>query len=848
MNIKKIMAAVLVCLLTLLLSAPAAFAEEAQAALMRLEQTEGQVTVKNKDGRTLTANPGSRLYEGSTIETGPASYAYISLDKDKAVKLDAESLVTIQSAGKKLELEVNKGGMMFNVKAPLKADETMNIRTSTMVTGIRGTSGFVETRSSHSSSVSILEGTVSVEIRNPENGQAQTISVTGGQTAQAQAGAEAGPGAFNRVTVSTLKEEQISGYVAVEIAKDNGLQEKIQTNSVLNVQQIAASAQEKLDQDQQKAQEASKTEVPVSGSTEDNGGSGSTGDAGGSGDSGDTGGSDDSGDSGGSDDSGDGGSGDSGSGQEPSDPDDKPQEDRVKHFTLEDFEKTGEGVYSDTEKKVSRALNSWKYREVVIDMEEAGDARLLLEGYILSGRKLTVNGSGSSVVIFQQTFHNLGTMNFYDTKAAVSGKGRNLGEISLENSQLIVGNDVTNLQEVEDEDGSDMRNFGTITVGDGSSISHKGRFINRRITKAGEILVQKGGTILAAKGFENEGVVEMEGTLELTTPLVNNRQSGEMMICGAVTGEGYMSNGGMVNVRNGSFDLSRLKNTGGTIVIEDGTEAELSDRFENQGTLVINGSLVFEVTLVNLSGYTIENNGDIENDGTIENRGTFINNGIYAGDGEFKNIDNGTITGDRADDIPFDEVISSPSNAKRRQEKEERPAEVIRPEVPETPEMPEVPGTPEVPGEPEMPEEPEIPGVPGEPEAPENPEEPEKPETPEVPGEPEVPENPEGPETPEEPGEPEVPENPEEPEIPEIPEEPEIPGVPGKPEVPENPEIPETPEEPEAPESPETPEEPEYPEVPGEPETPENPEPSGEPEAPKESEEPEESETPTPSP
>ena len=46
-------------------------------------------------------------------------------------------------SGRKLELFLETGSLYFNVTKALEADETFDIRTSTMVVGIRGTCGYV---------------------------------------------------------------------------------------------------------------------------------------------------------------------------------------------------------------------------------------------------------------------------------------------------------------------------------------------------------------------------------------------------------------------------------------------------------------------------------------------------------------------------------------------------------------------------------------------------------------------------------------------------------------------------------------------------------------------------------
>lgn len=47
--------------------------------------------------------------------------------------------IQIEKSGKNLEIVVDRGGLFFNITEPLAEDETMNIRTSGMMVGIRGT-------------------------------------------------------------------------------------------------------------------------------------------------------------------------------------------------------------------------------------------------------------------------------------------------------------------------------------------------------------------------------------------------------------------------------------------------------------------------------------------------------------------------------------------------------------------------------------------------------------------------------------------------------------------------------------------------------------------------------------
>ena len=140
---KKLLSIILAITLLCSLTLPAAAADKAVGSTLRMQKTEGTVSVKNASGKAQTIKANMRLYSGYTTATEKKSYAYISLDDSKVVKMDAESEATVQSSGKKLEVMLSKGSLMFDVSEKLKSDETLNIRTSTMLTGVRGTIGIV---------------------------------------------------------------------------------------------------------------------------------------------------------------------------------------------------------------------------------------------------------------------------------------------------------------------------------------------------------------------------------------------------------------------------------------------------------------------------------------------------------------------------------------------------------------------------------------------------------------------------------------------------------------------------------------------------------------------------------
>ena len=232
---------------------PASAAESAAAADMRLEGIEGTVALENAGGAALSARTGMKLYSGYTLSTKAASYAYVSLDRSKVIKLDANSQVEVRKQGQKLELLVKAGQLFFNVRDPLSASESMNIRTSTAVTGVRGTSGYVTVEDSSTSSVTILDGVVGVTTLDMGvDGNFCTTQVAAGQT-----GVVSPKNADSwQVQLQTLSAADVPGFVAVELQQNPELQQRVAQDSNLPVDEIAANAQERLRQDElQAAQE-----------------------------------------------------------------------------------------------------------------------------------------------------------------------------------------------------------------------------------------------------------------------------------------------------------------------------------------------------------------------------------------------------------------------------------------------------------------------------------------------------------------------------------------------------------------------------------------------------------------
>lgn len=145
-----------------------------KATTMYLVKTDGDVSVEDADGKSVALIDNLGLYSGYGLGTQADSFAWIDLDATKLAKMDEESNVGITKAGRELEIFVNSGSLFFNVTEPLADDESMDIHTSTMTCGIRGTCGWVMADGG-TSSLTLLDGTVECIIL--VDGQEETVTV-----------------------------------------------------------------------------------------------------------------------------------------------------------------------------------------------------------------------------------------------------------------------------------------------------------------------------------------------------------------------------------------------------------------------------------------------------------------------------------------------------------------------------------------------------------------------------------------------------------------------------------------------------------------------------------------------
>lgn len=200
---------------------------QVSATTMHLRKTEGTVGVSDDGGKEVAILENLGLYSGYGVDTQTESYAWIDLDEVKLTKMDQDSEIAITKEGKKLEIEVKSGNLFFNVTQPLADDESMNIRTSTMIIGIRGTCGWVVSDEDRGAQVFILEG--AVEVQDAATGE--RVQVNSGETAWVMTSEDG----ETEIIVRPFFEEYIPPFVVTELESDGALCAAILEDSGLDV-------------------------------------------------------------------------------------------------------------------------------------------------------------------------------------------------------------------------------------------------------------------------------------------------------------------------------------------------------------------------------------------------------------------------------------------------------------------------------------------------------------------------------------------------------------------------------------------------------------------------------------
>ena len=204
------------------LPADAASVTSAVAAEMRLVRMVGAVSLRNGDGNPVNKHENMRLASGDELSTAIRSRAGVSLDDTKAVTVGEQSRAILRQEDRLLGLRLESGEMYFSVSEPLKEDETFEIETSTIVMGIRGTSGYVSALTENSSAVILTSGQVELRAMTGE-----TQHLKAGQRVIIEAKDEK-----TRFHLDPVTPEDYPTLLLEELAADEGMLAEVSAQTV----------------------------------------------------------------------------------------------------------------------------------------------------------------------------------------------------------------------------------------------------------------------------------------------------------------------------------------------------------------------------------------------------------------------------------------------------------------------------------------------------------------------------------------------------------------------------------------------------------------------------------------
>ena len=249
---------IVLCVMTLIPFWQVSAASSASATTVRLAKTDGNVSVLGDGGMETATKANMRLFSGNHVKTEQNSYAWVNLDDSKAAKLDALSEMEVRKDGNNLEVLATTGNLFFNVSQPLKSDENLNIRTSTMVTGIRGTCGILKAINAAHTQVDLFSGHLDCTVINPVTGESQSLSMNPGDSAHFYTYDPTGAGAGTFIETGKVSAESIDGFALTEIVENRELVSQIAEASSIDLSNVSAQeAEQRLAEDQASVKEAS---------------------------------------------------------------------------------------------------------------------------------------------------------------------------------------------------------------------------------------------------------------------------------------------------------------------------------------------------------------------------------------------------------------------------------------------------------------------------------------------------------------------------------------------------------------------------------------------------------------
>ncbi|MCR5099302.1 MAG: hypothetical protein K6B14_10170 [Lachnospiraceae bacterium] len=159
-------------------------ADSAEATTIQISKYVGGVSLK-ESGVETAVRENMHLHNDNVLETAADGSVDLLLDDTKMVGLDVSSVASFVQEGKKLSCNVEKGAIYFYTTDKVAEDETFAISSSTMMVGIRGTSGYVLfNEKTGVAKIVLTSGKVHLIATNPVTGGTNEADLDAGESAQ----------------------------------------------------------------------------------------------------------------------------------------------------------------------------------------------------------------------------------------------------------------------------------------------------------------------------------------------------------------------------------------------------------------------------------------------------------------------------------------------------------------------------------------------------------------------------------------------------------------------------------------------------------------------------------------
>ena len=245
MNRKAIAALSIFMVLSLVFSlmlCSCALAQDFEASTMRLLRYQGDVVIYDPTGLPRFVLENVRFASGEAMQTGPGGQASVGLDDSKIVTLDASSRVEFVQESGHTQLKLTEGTIFLDVSEKLDENESLDIQTTTMTVGIRGTIVFMsvanETGRIPLTTLGVLEGTAQVDYTDT-SGSHRLLPVPAGQQLIVQHPSKSQIGVSP--IVSDMTSLDIEGFIVEQVLRDENLIQRVTEGSENGAELLAGT-------------------------------------------------------------------------------------------------------------------------------------------------------------------------------------------------------------------------------------------------------------------------------------------------------------------------------------------------------------------------------------------------------------------------------------------------------------------------------------------------------------------------------------------------------------------------------------------------------------------------------